>query len=42
MTHPDIASLVDLLFAFGGKRVRRIMIKELTFFHACGREGGPA
>ena len=39
ITHPDIVSLVDPLFAFGGKRVNE---NKITLFPACGREGGPA
>jgi hypothetical protein len=46
-THPDIASLVTPLFAFGGKRVvlKSIIILaeyilSLSLFPACGREGG--
>ncbi len=38
-THPDSASLVDPLFAFGGKRVG---VMQTTLFPACGREGDPA
>jgi hypothetical protein len=31
MTHPDIAALVDPLFAFGGKRVRYHNTKTPSF-----------
>jgi hypothetical protein len=41
-THPDIATLVTPLFAFGGKRGTEISLIRVTLFTACGREGGPA
>ena len=46
-THPDTATLIDPLFAFGGKRVTRFIKPKSfqltnTLFTACGREGGQA